>query len=146
MLAVHQDVCATGLGSGLKRVARNCKFADDAFGRFQYDLARCAFGSAIVFDVVAGDLNVVNITLKLADARTFAVADMITNDDDLMQVAFVKKHAGVAVVIYMTLGEQKVSIALRKMNPIPAIADEHLPDGCFPLVVSACLRSGLCGG
>ncbi len=70
-----------------------------------------------------------HIPFQLANPGTFTVTDMIADDDNLMQVALIKKHTGVAVVIYMTLSEQKVAIALFKMNPIPAVADEHFADG-----------------
>ena len=84
MLAVHQDVCAASLGCGLECVAGNGELANDPIGGLQHDLARCALGPAIVFNVVSSDLDIMHITLKLADAGTFTVADMISDDDDLV--------------------------------------------------------------
>ena len=45
-----------------------------------------------------------NIAFQLANACAFTIADMIADDDNLMQVTFVKKYPSVTIVVNMTLG------------------------------------------
>ena len=87
----------------LNRVADDGDFADPTVWsrRFKPDIGRRFFRArqVVVFNVVTGDVQVVDVSIERLDPRTFVVTDVIRRDDRLVQVAVVEEDAVLAVVV-----------------------------------------------
>ncbi len=77
----------------------------------------------VVFDVVAGDLQIVHLRSFDANPTQPIVTDVISTDVGLMQIDAVKKHAHARVVINVRIVNLHIAVALVQPDAVP-----HLPD------------------
>ena len=77
----------------------------------------------IVFNVVADQLKVADLTAPNEDSRDRVVADVAVVDDDLMQIDTVEKYANFQIVVDMTMTDDQVAIALFQVDTCLAAAN-----------------------
>ena len=121
------DVRAVGTVRRLNRIAGDGPLADgpalravdvNLGGRHVGRLEHVEGAVVVVLDVVAGDLQVANLTVLDADAAESAVADVIANDVRLVQVDPVHPDADAGVVIEVAVTDEDVAAAFGEMNGV----------------------------
>ena len=114
-VAYHQYIRASWRGFCLDGIARYGAFANGggSVAGVDPDICRSVrFFIVVVFDVVAGDLQVADLRSDDFDASAFAIADVRGGNDDLVKIYMIEKDAYAAVVVQMTVGDKDVSGAV----------------------------------
>ena len=79
----------------------------------------------VVFNIVAGDLQVTNFTLLNANATQPVVTDMIAGDVDLVQANLIQKNSHPRIVVDMAVADKDIAISLKQSNTIPYLVNQH---------------------
>ncbi len=118
------DIRAARLHGRLNGVATDGNFAYDTVGsiepdlratrmlsQFRWRLASSPCGRIVILDVVADDLQVVNVASERLDSRDLVPTDMAAVDYGLVQVAAIEEQADLVVVVQVRVGQEKIAIA-----------------------------------
>ena len=79
----------------------------------------------VVFDVVAGDLQIVNLRAFDPNPTEPIVADVISADVSLVQIDTVEKHAHARIVINVRILNLHIAVALVQSDAVPHLPDQH---------------------
>ena len=79
----------------------------------------------VVFNIVAGDLQVANFTLLNPNATQPVVTDMIAGDVDLVQANLIQKNSHPRIVVEMAVADKDIAISLKQSNTIPYLVNQH---------------------
>src|SRR5262245_34000270 len=104
--ADEADVRSVRAVRGLQRVAANRPLANRALfnvnvdfgGRFGVGSGHADRSIVVVFDVVAGDLQIANLAPLNANSSQPTVTDVAAGNDRLVQVDVIQKHADAGVL------------------------------------------------
>ena len=82
----------------------------------------------VVFDVVAGDLQVADLAVLNSNTAAAAVADVIVGDDCLVQVDPVQVNADPRVVVQMAVTHDDIAGSVRDVNCGSNFANQNACD------------------
>ena len=125
------DIRTTRTVRGLQRVAGDRPFANRTFTNINVDFGgRQAIGVrkllamrfiVVVFDVIAGDLQIANLAVFDPHATEPAIADMRPRNAGLMQIDIFKVNADARIVVDVAMINQQISSSFGDVNSSPQL-------------------------